>query len=122
MDRCICMWVHACGIQRSVLNVFLSYFALIVETRSLIESGYAGWSESWGIFLAPSIGTTGASHGSFGLKLGSSCLHGKNVTSSALSPVHLKGTFEEKLLNYKLPFGSHNSDRDKGELSPLKDC
>lgn len=116
------MWVHACGIQRSVCNVLLGYFALIVETRSLIESGYPGWSESWGIFLAPSMGTTGAPHRPFGLEFGSSCLHGKNITSSALSPVHLKGTFEEKLLNYKLSFGSHNSDRDKGELSPLKDC
>lgn len=116
------MWEHTCGSQRSVSNVFLSYFTLIVETRSLIESGYPGWSESWGIFLSLSIGATNPSHGSFGLELGSSCLHGKNVTNRALSPAHLKGTFEEKLLDYKLPFGSHNSDRDKGELSPLKDC
>lgn len=39
-----------------------------------------------------------------------------------LSSSYPKGTFQERLLDYKALFHPHNSEHDKWELFPLKDC
>jgi hypothetical protein len=68
--------------------------------------------------LGLQVQTSGFLLGSFGFEFETSSLH--DFTTFSISPVHLKSVFEQRF-DYKLLFGSHNSEHGKGEFFPLKD-